>query len=346
MTPKHRQIRRNLFDAPQDAEVGSRDIAPDTEQITSPPAGNNVRKIQPPTKTALTASTPRRKIQLSRSHPFDFNHFSRILALLLSRGNAVKVPRKDIIEQTGLPDGQVASLLSIGVGMGLIQPIRQTLTATGSLIAQRDLFLEDVGTLQWCHFKGAGTWRNYFWFEAFNHVLVQEPAMPLDAWQAYFKARLQGQYTDKTISDHVAREIRFLVQLYREQNFNKLDLLHFTPDEKLYRRRHVALILPVFCAMLYDLGQTCDTHLLQVADVSQSPGSPAVVFGLDAAAFRHLVERLHDRGWLRYETTHNLDQIRLLPDLSALELLTAYYEQREPLRNPFNTQSQPVGNFQ
>ena len=43
-----------------------------------------------------------------------------------------------------------------------------------------------------------------------------------------------------------------------------------------------------------------------------------------------LVEGLHDRGWLRYETTHNLDQIRLKPGFSAIEFLTAHFENREP----------------
>ncbi len=325
MTAKHRETRRNLFDAPQEADSGN--------GRTAFPVRCKARKKRPLEQAAPSGFESRRKIQISRSHLFNFNHFSRILTLLLARGNAAKVPRNVIIEQTGLPDGQVASLLSIGAAMGLIQPVRQTLTATGALIARRDMFLEDVGTLQWCHFKGAGTWRNYFWFEAFNHVLVQEPAMTLDAWQTYFKARLRGRYTDKTINDHVAREIRFLVHLYREQNFSKLDLLHFTPDEKLYRRRHLALSPPIFCAMLYDFGQAGNAHLLQVGDMAQAPGSPALVFGLDIAAFRGQVEGLHDRGWLRYETTHNLDQIRLLPDLTAQELLTAYYEQREPLRN-------------
>ena len=47
-------------------------------------------------------------------------------------------------------------------------------------------------------------------------------------------------------------------------------------------------------------------------------------------SFRQQIEGLHERGWLRYETTHNLDQIRLKQGLSAFEFLNAYYENREP----------------
>ena len=67
--------------------------------------------------------------------------------------------------------------------------------------------------------------------------------------------------------------------------------------------------------------------------MATQPGSPAMVFGLDVASFRQQIEGLHDRGWLRYETTHNLDQIRLKPGFSTLEFLTAYFEDREPRQN-------------
>ena len=60
------------------------------------------------------------------------------------------------------------------------------------------------------------------------------------------------------------------------------------------------------------------------------PGSPARVFGIDTDFLRALVEALHNKGWLRYETTHNLDQVRLRPGFTSIEFLTAYYEQREP----------------
>jgi hypothetical protein len=80
--------------------------------------------------------------------------------------------------------------------------------------------------------------------------------------------------------------------------------------------------------MIYDFGAARETQLLQVAEMSATPGSPAMIFGIDAATFRDLVEGLHGRGFLRYETTHNLDQIRLKPFFSAFEFLSAHFEDR------------------
>lgn len=65
--------------------------------------------------------------------------------------------------------------------------------------------------------------------------------------------------------------------------------------------------------------------------------------GLDVASFRRQIEELHDRGRLRYETTHNLDQIRLKPGFSALEFLTAHFEDRDPRED---TKPSPGGIFQ
>ena len=59
--------------------------------------------------------------------------------------------------------------------------------------------------------------------------------------------------------------------------------------------------------------------------------------GLIDGLFRQNLEELHSRGWLRYESTHNLNQVRLKDGLSAIEFLSAHFEQKEP-----NAKSEPV----
>jgi hypothetical protein len=285
----------------------------------------------------------RRKFQVSRSHLLEFNHFARILSFLYEKREAKRMSRHLLIENSGLPDGQVASLISIGASMGLIKPGGQILTPIGLIIAEHDVFLEKRGTLEWCHYKGAGSYQNLIWFEVFNHLLTEESAMTQEGWQEYFRKKLKGQYADKTIKDHVSKEVRFVIDAYMERNFSKLELLHRSSDEQFYRRRYTKFAPLVLSAMIYDFCATIETHLSQVGKMAVTPGSPAMVFGLDAALFRQQVEGLHDLGWLRYETTHNLDQIRLKPGFSALEFLTAHFEDREPLED---TKPSPGGIFQ
>jgi hypothetical protein len=294
-------------------------------------------------KTPSAKKSVRRKFQISRSHLFEFNHFSRILSFLYENRSTKRISRDLLIENSGLPDGQVASLISIGAAMDIIQTRSQTLTPTGLIIAEHDIFLEGQGTLEWCHYKGAGSYKNFLWFEVFNHILAEEPAMTQAGLQKYFKKKLKGRYSDKTINDHVPKEIRFIVDAYTKRNFNKLEILHMSADDQLYRRRYTKFAPLVLNAMIYDFCATKETHLFQIGEMAVTPGSPAVVFGLDAALFRQQIEGLHDRGWLRYETTHNLDQIRLKPGFSALEFLTAHFEDRDPRED---TKPLPGGIFQ
>jgi len=280
--------------------------------------------------TPVIKKSPRGKLQVSRSHLLEFNHFSRILSLLYEYRGMRKISRKLLSLESGLPDGQVESLISIGASMALIQPNSQILTPIGSIVAEHDVFLDRQGTLEWCHYKGAGSVKNLVWFDVFNYLLPEEVAMTQPDWESYFFANLQGRYTIKTLKRHVPQEVRFLVDAYMEGNFRKLELLHESSDGCLYGFRYTRFVPAVLCAMIYDFCAAAGINLAQMDDIVRTPGSPASVFGLDTASFREQVEGLHERGWLRYETTHNLDQIRLRPGFSAHEFICAYFEDREP----------------
>ena len=294
-------------------------------------------------KQSLKNKNIQRKLQISNSYFLEFDQLARVLNFLLEQRTAKRISRKVLREDTGLADRQIAGLVSMGSAMGLIKPSVQILTTTGLIIAKHDIFLEGQGTLEWCHYKGAGSYKNFLWFEVFNHILAKEPAMTQDGWQEYFKKKLKGQYSDKTVNDHVPKEIRFIVDAYTKRNFNKLEILHISTDDQLYRRRYTSFNPLVLTAMIYDFCTANKAKLSQVGEMAVAPGSPAMVFGLDVASFRQQIEGLHDRGWLRYETTHNLDQIRLKPGFSALEFLTAHFEDREPRED---TKPSPGGIFQ
>ncbi|MDP3029029.1 MAG: DUF4007 family protein [Deltaproteobacteria bacterium] len=335
-TPKHQAKDSHVVknDNRKEPEIPSTQPEQNSEisHFDGPAAAEITSRRQPPPskKTPPLKSTSRRKFQVSRSHLLEFNHFARILSFLYEKKDTKRISRQLLIENSGLPDGQVASLISIGASMGLIQSVDQTLTPVGLIIAEHDIFFEDHGTLEWCHYKGAGSYQNLIWFEVFNHLLVEETATTQEGWQEYFRRKVSGQYADKTIKDHVPKEVRFIIDAYMKRNFSKLEILHQLSDERLYRRRYTGFAPLVFVAMIYDFCATNEVHLSQITEMATTPGSPAMVFGLDAASFRQQIEGIHDRGWLRYETTHNLDQIRLKPGFCALEFLTAHFEDREP----------------
>lgn len=281
-------------------------------------------------KKQLSAKkSTRRKFQVSNGYLLEFNQLARILHFLLEHRDAKKINRKALQEDTGLADRQVEGLVSMGAAMGLIRPGHQVLTPVGLLIAEQDIFIEKRGSLEWCHYVSAGSFRNLIWFEIFNYLLAEASPMTQEEWNERMRIDFADKYSKRTIGKGF-NEIRFVIDAYMERNFSKLELLHRLSDERLYRRRYTQFAPLVFSAMIYDFCAKKETHLSQIDEMAVTPGSPAVVFGLDAASLRQQIEGLHDRGWLRYETTHNLDQIRLKPGFSALEFLTAHFEDREP----------------
>jgi hypothetical protein len=314
-------------------------VSPDNanEHSVSPPSSKPSKK-----KTTSPKST-QRKFQVSNGYLLEFDQLARILHFLLENRQAKKINRKVLQEDTGLADRQVESLISIGAAMGLIKPGNQVLTPTGLLFAEHDIFIEKTGSLEWCHYVGAGSFRNLIWFEIFNHLLTQSSAMTQEEWTERLRSDLAGKYSKRTISKGLYEEVRFVIDAYMKRNFNKLELLHRSSDDRLYRRRYTRFSPLVLSAMIYDFCAAKEAHLFQVGEMAATPGSPAVAFGLDAASFRQQIEGLHDRGWLRYETTHNLDQIRLKPGLSAIGFLSAHFEDREPRED---TKPSPGGIFQ
>lgn len=285
-------------------------------------------------KSSNKADRPlKRKLQVANGYLLEFDNITRILSASWEKRSMNRIGRAVLVESTGLPDRQVESFVSISSAMGLIRPIVQTPTAFGALVAVHDPFFERPGTLEWCHYQGAGSVRNFVWFDVFNRLLVQEDPMAHPEWNAWFRKELAGQYSDRTMRKVVQEEVHFVIDAYMEQKLKALGILGLGDDDEIVLQRHRQIDHLVFAAMLYDFVESRGGRTFEIGELTRLPGSPSVVFGLDADSVRTLVEALHTEGLLRYETTHNLDQIRLIPGYTPEEFLTAYYEARRPQRN-------------
>jgi len=280
-------------------------------------------------KNKLDKMANKRKFQISNGYLLEFDQLARVLHFLLEHREAKKINRKVLQEDSGLAERQIENLVSMGSAMGLIKPSSQVLTPVGLLIAEHDIFIEKQGTLEWCHYVGAGSCRNLIWFEIFNNLLTEPSPLTQSEWLDRLRKQLSGEFTAKTLGTGLREEVRFVLDAYLERNFSKLGLLQHSQGERIYRRRYTNFIPQVLAAMIYDYCASKEDHLSQVSEMVTTPGSPAMVFGLDAPSFRQQIEGLHERGWIRYETTHSLDQIRLKPGFSVLGFLTAHFEDRE-----------------
>ncbi len=277
---------------------------------------------------------PKRKFQVCNGYLLEFDQLARVINFMAENPSIKRVYRKELEENTGLSNRQLESLVSIGSALGLIQPRKQILTPAGNVIVKHDIFIEANGTLEWCHYAGAGSYKNLIWYEIFNKLLPDKQPMTREGWTGYLRSALAGKYTDRTMGKHLQQEVRFVVDAYLNRNFKKLELLHQTSDGRLYERRYINIDPLVFSSILYDYADKRETKLLQVTALTDRPGSPGRLFAMDDPTIRKVVEQLHEKGWVHYEGTHNLDQIRLREGFTALEFLKAYYEDREPCPEP------------
>jgi hypothetical protein len=270
------------------------------------------------------------KLQVSNGYSLEPSQIARFLSAIAARPHSKKIPRKEIMEDTGLSYGQTEGLANISVAMGLILPLSQRLTEFGRLVAIHDLFLDSLVTLQFSHFLAAGNPRNLVWHAAFNDLLFRHTPMPQTAWCNWFREKLAGKYSDGSLVKHLAQEVRFLVDAYTVRNLSKLNLLSELPDKALALRRSTTLLPQVHAAMIYAIAERFQTSLFPFQDLHNRPGSPGRLFALDSGSLRQTVESLHQREWLRFEVRHGLDQIRLIEGYSSLEFLAAAYENRAP----------------
>lgn len=300
------------------------------DQATENTKGVSLEPVSSCGETIPNSGRPHRKLQVGNGFLLEFEQLSRILNYLLTQHTAKKISRKELHKETGLSDRHLESLVSMCSAMGLVRPRLQVLTPTGYLVAAHDMFFEKKGTLEWCHYVGAGTYKNLIWFEAFNRLLQVKTLLTQEEWYRWFRNALSGNYSKGTVTRSIAQEIRFVIDAYMNQDFANLGVLGKLPDGRIYSQRYTDFSGPVFAAMLYDFFDKNKTRLYQVKELVNTPGSPAMVFKMDEMSFRQQVEIIHECGWLRYETTHGLDQIRLKPGFCAREFIAVFYEEREP----------------
>lgn len=319
-------IGAHISSVKQNVQEATEGVPLDSKTIQRPDV-NTSNESHAPTK----AEKKKRKLQVSNGHFLEFDQLARLLYAIREHEKQEKITFAVLEEETGMPLRQVRNRVSIGRAMGLFHEKAIRLSDLGELVVSHDTFMEARATLEFLHFMAAGNRTNLIWYEVFNTLLVQEAAMDYEEWIVYFRKQLAGKYSKHSLKKHLSAEIRFVVDAYLQKNFRRLEILQESPDGRLFRPRYGQIEPIALCAMIYDYGAKQGLQLIQVEEMAVAPGSPSVVFGLDAETLRQKIETLHEQEWIRYETTHHLDQIRLKPWLSALEFLAAHYENRQPM---------------
>jgi hypothetical protein len=204
--------------------------------------------------------TNKRKLQLCNGYLLEFDQLARVMHAMAEQPEALKITREALSDATGLTDRHIEGVVSIGSAIGVIQTGRQILSPVGRLIAKHDAFLETRATLEWCHYIGAGSFKNLVWFEVFNTVLPSGATLTATEWMKKLRKQLAGEYTEKSLNKKLREEVRFIVDAYLTRAFKKLDLLRQS-GERIYVRRLTEMTLLIFAAAVYDFADSSKAKL-------------------------------------------------------------------------------------
>ncbi|MEI8245312.1 MAG: DUF4007 family protein [Lentisphaerota bacterium] len=265
-----------------------------------------------------------RKLQISNGNYLDFDQLSRILNSI-STLSKKDIKFSNLEEETGLPYRQLRNRAAIARAMGILNEKSLILTAFGKLIVEHDLFFENIGTLEYCHYLASGNYNNLVWFDVFNELLPGNSPTEYQGWMNFFMQKYAEIYSESSIKEHLAKEVRFTIEAYLKNRFRKLELLIETSAGLLQSRRHADINPVLFAAMIYKYMRAKSISLVQVEELITGPGTPGLLFGMDEATIRTLLELLHEQNFIRLEMRHGLDQLRIREEYSDEDFLRAFY---------------------
>jgi hypothetical protein len=267
------------------------------------------------------------KLQLSNGYLLRFDQISRILGAISGREHQSRVTREDLMEDTGLSSVHIKNLCSIAVGIGLIKRISYNLLPLGELIVRHDRFFDDRGTLWACHYRLGANPRNLVWQRLVNRILPELDQVTTEAARAYF-ADLEGEYSEKSMEEHLSKELQICYNAYTEQALARLRYLEEV-ETNTYALRigHAPLDPLILLFAIYDYRDrfSSGATAVEIPTLWRAENGPGRVFDLRQSRLREILDRLHRGGHLTIERQADLDQVTLPDGGSALLALEAYY---------------------
>jgi hypothetical protein len=275
---------------------------------------------------------PQRKLQVSNGHYLDLDQLARLMITVNNHKDS-PISLDGLADETGLPRRQVRNRISIGRAVGVFNRTSFSLTEFGRLVAGYDQFFDETATLECVHYNAASAYENLMWYELFNTFAVEQDLFDSQGLLDFFRGTLEGLYSKKTLNEHVREELRFLLAAYTGDKLKRLELLLETSDGRYMRGRHRLSHPQVSAALIYRHCEAQERHVCSIDELCGEKASPGLLFGINSSAMREIVEELHEKRWLRYETTHSLDQIRLSSAFDSAEFTRACFEGRSPNGN-------------
>jgi hypothetical protein len=270
------------------------------------------------------------KLQFTGGYHLHFDQISRILQYSLEQNNRERIPRQEILEALGMTERQFENLSSMSVGLGIIKPRIFILTSLGKIIAQKDVFFDNVDTLWIMHYIVSSEPKWVVWNRVVTQIFSGNTTINIKIAIPYY-SDLSVKFLEKSMKTKLPKEIASVLNAYGEQRFKRLHILEKISSGE-YVRFEVVQIKPLpflYCLLHFrDEYFSVSTGVL-IKDIMRMENSPGKVLCLQKYKIDELLNKLHDMELIRIEIFGDLDQIRFAEGLTKNSVLQKIYGNEE-----------------
>jgi hypothetical protein len=269
------------------------------------------------------------KLQLTKGFFADFRQIARLLAYAIQRQGDRRIPPDAFAETMGISAVRVANLSSLAVALGLLRPAVLIATELGGIVRCHDPFLDDVGTLWLLHYLVGSNERYVVWNRLVNRVIPENDRFSTAIARPYFDD-LRRFYSERSVEEHLSKEISIVWNAYLEQGFRHLDYVRAQSDQVYVRGDREPVSPLIFCTAVLSYRQRFAPRAvtLDISVLAGTANSPGRVFGLTERQVRDLLEDVQGLGYLYVESRADLDHVRFRDDLRILDVMPRYYGER------------------
>lgn len=266
------------------------------------------------------------KLQVTNGYYLHFGQVTRILQYAFDQIHRKSIRRPEFIDALGMTLKQFENLSSICGGLGLTKPRSFILTPLGKVVAEQDIFFDNIATLWLLHYVISSEPKWVVWNRLVNKVFPENELISTEVAKPYFED-LRESFSEQAVNKKLPKEILSVLDAYSEQKFFILNLIKKASTGK-YARKKIELIEPLpflYCLIHFRDSAYPNSTALVIQDIMSAENSPGKILFVEDYEVNNLLSSLHDLSLIRIETVGDLEQIRLNGDLSKEYVLNKIY---------------------
>lgn len=254
----------------------------------------------------------------------------------------------DSIAKLGIGSNMVSSIKYWLISCGLIEQNykekKYSLTKLGNLIANNDVYLEDMFSLWILHINLIGNYENATTWNLFFNEFKAENFSKEDVMKMLY---LYTENNDIKVSEKaLSSDLSVLLSMYGkdedkedpEDNIScPLSQLGLIKRNKNYYERvspslnkiHEYIILYAILMMVeknYGREVSINDHI-SINVLEEGYMSLTNIFGLSRVVISEYLDKLSSQGWIRLEKTAGLNMVYLQTAISSFEIANKYYDE-------------------